>query len=84
MSSLDHNNALTERDLENINRRFDEIDEGIKRIEGKQDYTNGRVNALERTNIYVRGFIGALAFVIGLPAVIGTVLGVIIALQQMP
>lgn len=71
------------RDLENISRRFDEVHEILERIERKQDYTNGRVNALERTNIYVKGFIGALAFVIGLPALIGTVLGVLVALQQL-
>lgn len=75
--------SLNERDLTNIERRFDELDAALKRIEGKQDYTNGRVTALERTNIYVRGFIGALAVVVGLPAIIGTILGVVIAFKTL-
>lgn len=75
-------NQLTQRDLDDINRRFDAMDDVLQRIEKKQDYTNGRVGALERTNIYVRGFIGALTVVIGIPAIIGTVLGVVLALKN--
>ena len=73
--------SLNERDLENINRRFDELEAVLQRIESKQDHTNGRVTSLERTNIYMRGFIGALTFVLGIPAVIGTILGVILAFK---
>ena len=75
-------NPLIQRDLDAINREFEEIRTTLGRIESKQDYTNGRVTALERSNIYVRGFMGALGLVVSIPALIGTVLGAYIIIRQ--
>lgn len=74
---------LTQRDLLYINQRFDNLEAGIANISSKQDYTNGRVTALERTNIYFRGFGAALAFIVGLPALVGTILGVVIGFKTL-
>ena len=74
---------LTQRDLDAINARFDAMASTLERIEHKQDYTNGRVGALERTNIYVRGFMGAIAVVVGIPAIVGSILAVVLGLQKL-
>ena len=79
---MSNTDPLDQRDLDGINARFDEIKETLTRIEHKQDYTNGRVMGLEKTHIYFRGFMGALAFVLGLPAIIGTIIGVTFAIKE--
>lgn len=54
----------------------------LRRIEDKQDQTNGRVTVLERNNIYMRGFLAAVGVVFGLPAVLGTFFGVVLMFRE--
>ena len=54
----------------------------LRRIEDKQDKTNGRVTVLERNNIYMRGFLAAVGVVFGLPAVLGTFFGVVLMFRE--
>ena len=75
-------NPLDQRDLDSINKQFDAVIEALHEIRAQTTRTNGRVTQLERTNIYIRGFIAALGFVISVPAIIGTVVGAIIAIQR--
>ena len=69
---------------EQLNKRdLDFVHEALVRIEGKVDRTNGRVTNLERTNIYIRGFMAAIGVVFGLPALLGTGIGLIILVREL-
>ena len=67
---------------EPINKRdLDFLHEALNRIENSQKITNGRVTNLERNNIYIRGFLAAIGFVFGLPALFGTIIGFVILVR---
>ena len=66
---------LNQRDLVSIQNT-------LNRIEAYQRDTNGRVTVLERNNIYMRGFLAAVGVVFGLPAILGTFLGVILMVRN--
>lgn len=51
-------------------------------IRQRQDITNGRVSRLELRNAWLSGALGALGLVLGLPAVVGSIIGVIVLLRQ--
>ena len=69
---------------EQLNQRdLDFLHEALTRIEHKQDLTNGRVTSLERTNIYIRGFMAGLAIIFALPATAGTIIGLILAFNKL-
>jgi hypothetical protein len=56
---------------------FRDVQAAIVTVHNKQDVTNGRVGRLEIRNAWLSGALAALGFVLGLPAVIGSILGVI-------
>ena len=67
---------------EPINQRdLVHIQNALGRIEALQSITNGRITVLERNNIYMRGFLGAVGLMVGLPAIVGTILGVFIMVK---
>ena len=67
---------------EPINQRdLVHIQNALARIETLQSITNGRITVLERNNIYMRGFLAALGLLVGLPAIVGTILGVFIMVK---
>lgn len=69
---------------EPLNKRdLDFVHEALERIERKQDLTNGRVTSLERTNIYIRGFMAGLALIFAVPATAGTIIGLILAFNKL-
>lgn len=74
---------LDGRDLEAINREFENLKEILSRIEEKQDYTNGRVRELEKANIFSKGFMAAFGFIFGFPAFIATCIGIFLALREL-
>ena len=68
---------------EPINQRdLVHIQNALGRIEALQSITNGRITVLERNNIYMRGFLGAVGLMVGLPAIVGTILGVFLMIKQ--
>ena len=65
---------INQRDLEDISR-------SLGRIEAKQDQTNGRVRDLELRVAWLWGAMAALGFILGLPAVVGAVVGLVLLLR---
>jgi len=61
-----------------VREGFRDLQAAITAVHTKQDQTNGRVSRLEIRNAWLSGALAALGFVLGLPAVIGSILGVIV------
>ncbi len=71
---MDNNESINHRDIDAIQREITEIKGDVKEI---RDGVGNRLSRLERDNIYVRGFLGALGVVIGVPALVGSGLGAV-------
>lgn len=75
-SHSDHVNTHTVDQMERrIMERMDEILDQVRT-------TNGRVTKLELRDAWTRGVLAALTGMLGLPAVVGSILGVLYAVRN--
>lgn len=69
---MESNEYLNNRDLESIHRELTELKQEVREMREAQ---GDSIDRLQRDNIYVRGFLGALLFFLGIPAVVSSAVG---------
>lgn len=68
--------------VHSVEEKIDSLATGINDVKELQRTTNGRVSKLELRNAWMSGAMAALGIILGMPAVVGTVLGIIILIRE--
>lgn len=65
-----------------VEEKMDELSIDIKEVKSLQRTTNGRVGRLELRNAWLSGAMAAIGVILGMPAIVGTVLGIVVLIRE--